>query len=354
MTERPLADVIKPDLSEARLTRQWDAIRSRTGPARSRTWVWGALALAVAAVALAVSFGEFEAPEPVARSAWDGATVESQTEPVTVRLKDGSRIDLQQQSRLEVVERRPQVVQLQLRKGQARFDVAKDPERVFSVKAENVTVRVIGTRFVVAIDEDSDGRHVRVAVERGVVEAAEDGERVTLRAGQSWSSRVEAAAVQDEPVPTAEPSATATPAPRAAPQPTPAPVEAPIPSSARELFEEGNVARRAGDLALAADRYRALLREHPSDARVGVAAFELGRLLQDRFGDPSGAASALKRCIGSSAGASFREDAMARLVRAYATMGASKQCEQARSAYLKSYPGGVHVAAVRRACGGEP
>ena len=45
------------------------------------------------------------------------------------------------------------------------------------------------------------------------------------------------------------------------------------------------------------------------------------------------------------------EDALARLVSAYAAQGNFSACSRARDRYLASYPAGVHAAAVATRCG---
>jgi hypothetical protein len=74
----------------------------------------------------------------------------------------------------------------------------------------------------------------------------------------------------------------------------------------------------------------------------------------DQLGDTRGAVTALKRAVATAPGSAFREDALARLVRAYATLGNVESCERTRSAYLGSYPNGVHAAAVKTGCGRAP
>ena len=343
LPDRSLASAVRPPLSEALLARQWDGIRQRLRPRRRTS---RALIGVGAAVAMAVAVAIFVPFRTPADSPWDGAIVESTAEPVTVTLKDGSRIDLERRSRLEVVEKSARSIQFRVRAGHARFDVAPDRNRRFSVLAENVAVHVVGTRFAVALEPAPDGgRRVSVAVEKGIVEVHAEQGTVRLRAGQTWSTGVEA-----DPQ-TEKPSKVTTPAEPSDQPSKPSTAVADAPKSARDLFEAANQARLEGNAAGAADNYRALLTQYPSDARAGLAAFELGRLLQDRLGDPSGAAQALSRAVRLASGSEFREDAMARLVRAYATMGADSACERARDAYLESYPSGVHATAIRRSCG---
>jgi outer membrane protein assembly factor BamD (BamD/ComL family) len=120
--------------------------------------------------------------------------------------------------------------------------------------------------------------------------------------------------------------------------------------SAAELFDRANGARRGGNVAEAVRGYETLLASFPNDGRAGLAAFELGRLRMDRLGDYASAVSALKRAVSLAPGAGFREDAMARLVQAYAALGSKSACQSARDAYLKAYPKGVHLGTVSRKC----
>jgi hypothetical protein len=82
-----------------------------------------------------------------------------------------------------------------------------------------------------------------------------------------------------------------------------------------------------------------------------LSAFELGRLRMDRLGDAAGAISALERAVALNVGPTFREDALARLVTAYAAQGNAAACARARDRYLASYPSGVHAGAVAGRCG---
>ena len=107
-------------------------------------------------------------------------------------------------------------------------------------------------------------------------------------------------------------------------------------------------------MAHAVAAYELLLAKYPTDGRAALAAFELGRLRMDRLGNLPGAVNALRQAIALSRDAGFREDAMARLVRAYDGMGATERCREAREEYLKSYPSGVHTANVSARCRGKP
>lgn len=100
-----------------------------------------------------------------------------------VPLADGSVAAINTASKIEVAlaEKRRSVV---LDRGEAWFQVAKDPERPFVVEAGRVRVQAVGTAFSVRRRDNG----AEVLVTEGVVEAWADGaegNRVRLTAGQS-------------------------------------------------------------------------------------------------------------------------------------------------------------------------
>uniref|UniRef100_UPI00286D4D9E FecR family protein n=1 Tax=Phenylobacterium sp. TaxID=1871053 RepID=UPI00286D4D9E len=130
----------------------------RRPPAR-RGWIVAGGVAAAAAVAIAVL--PFSALRPAPTQTY--VTVKG--EHRTVRLADGSVLDLNAGSALSVTlaRRERQVILLQ---GEAVFDVAPDKARPFLIAAGDRTVRVVGTRFDV---RRRDGQ-LSVTVERGLVE----------------------------------------------------------------------------------------------------------------------------------------------------------------------------------------
>ncbi|WP_236692830.1 FecR family protein [Pseudomonas sp. 10-1B] len=111
------------------------------------------------------------------RADYATATGESRS----IRLDDGSQLQLNTDTAIQVVlaqgERR-----VRLLRGEAWFDVARDPARPFVVNAGDGWVRVVGTRFSVA----SDAGQTRVKVAQGKVEVnAGSGLGVFLEPGQA-------------------------------------------------------------------------------------------------------------------------------------------------------------------------
>lgn len=94
-----------------------------------------------------------------------------------VSLPEGSSVTLNTSTAL-----RPDIEgavrRVELIRGEALFDVAKDPARPFVVAARDLRVRVVGTSFTVRVHEDD---RVEVAVREGVVEVHREGDAQPLR-----------------------------------------------------------------------------------------------------------------------------------------------------------------------------
>lgn len=378
MSQAPLSKYVRSQVDSARVARVWGEVEARLDTVGPKTrgaqrWLWGGVAAIVAAASAATATfvvldnGETESPR-VAQSAFQRAVLETAGDTLRVDLVDGSRIELAANTRVSVLEGQGTIVEVQLERGRVDCDLIPKPDRRFAVLARGVEVRVTGTKFSVQLQGDS---RVDVAVERGSVEVTRPARRKThartgddsrgrteqpesveapttrtLAAGESWSvqlQNVDASQAESPVEPTIE---DATPTPKKTP-----PVTKTL--SAKELLDQGNAARRAGDARGAAKAYETLLSKHGKDPRAGLAAFELGRLRMDRLGDMSGAIRVLRQAVTLAPGSGFREDAMARLVRAYAATGSQSGCLSEKKAYLKSYPNGVHAAAVSRSCGGD-
>jgi transmembrane sensor len=139
--------------------------------ARRATTAWPRLAAAALAV-LVVGGASF--------SAWRAMPSTYQTAPGEIRhiaLSDGTRIDLNGASRLDV-RMAHDARRVQLADAEAAFDVTHDPHRPFLITAGDERIRVVGTAFDVS---HHDGRFT-VTVRRGVVEVSRPG--VSGEAGQ--------------------------------------------------------------------------------------------------------------------------------------------------------------------------
>ncbi len=372
-----LSEHVRPVATAARVERQGAAL-AQAGlpgalPMRARRVPWIAAGLLVGAMAAAALLLRAPASLPA------GALVESAQAEVAVQLDDGSRVELSPESQLRLLENQSGAVALELRSGTARFHVKHAPARRFQVQAGPIEVRVIGTRFELTRKREPGGVLARVAVSEGVVEVrrrdGSDGVQ-RIRAGESWSALVPNAAPASPPP---EPSPAASQPPARAVEPAQAhgtlpaadrvalePREEPLAAepgevegdrgqatperSASAVFRRASLARRAGRMQEAADAYAELLVQYPDDARAGLSAFELGRIRMDALADPAGAIQALDRAVAAGRGASFHEDALARIVVASDALGRADACRQARERYLVRYPSGVHAHALAARC----
>ena len=96
-------------------------------------------------------------------------------------LPDGSSVTLNTSTAIQTrFDARQRVVELV--RGEALFDVAKDPQRPFQVQAGELTVKAIGTSFTV---RRLPGQAVQVAVREGVVEIVHPSATRPLRAAHN-------------------------------------------------------------------------------------------------------------------------------------------------------------------------
>jgi TolA-binding protein len=355
-TKPSLSQHVQVDTSPARIARLWEAVSARLSvrPSRSRSFAWRAGLGVALATALGVAlFFYQEQGRPGAP--WQRAALETAGDTLVVDLDDGSRLELAARSRVEMVETTATAVSVRLNHGRVECDLKPRQGRRFAVLAAGVEVRVTGTRFSVELSPDK--RRVDVAVTRGSVEVShglEQGRRLTagerlsidLGARQAVAAPSAASELPAAPPALAEPQAASSAPDRPSSAREARPAVTLETANARELLDLGNAARRAGDVPGAARAYELMLAKYAGDPRAGLAAFELGRLRMGPLNDLNGAVQAFRRAIALAPGSGFREDAMARLVEAYARLGRTAECRSARDAYLKSYPKGVHAGAV--------
>jgi len=165
---------------------------------RRRIWL-GTAAAAVATLAIGVVAWMGAGPdwlrEPIAAmiTRLSGAHIYATNtgQRSTFVLDDGSSIDLNARSRIEVrfSSTRRDVT---LAEGQALFNVAKDPRRPFIVHAGNRQVLAVGTRFDVRLDSTS----VQVTLLEGKVRVEELGRDIELTPGKQLVARLNDATTQ--------------------------------------------------------------------------------------------------------------------------------------------------------------
>lgn len=257
-------------------------------------------------------------------------------------LADGSKAHLTPGAELEPLEQSARVVRISQRRGEVRYEVKPDATRLFSVRAHDVEVRVIGTIFSIAVEDDG----VLVSVEHGRVSVQNGKRRVELASGETLrlSSEVVAAATQEPLVPLAPTGAPAVPSAKAvasailpaAPATTPA-----------ELLSEADAARGRGDLALAERLLTALVGKHPSAPQATSAAFSLGRI-QSARGNFAAAAQTFQKLRQRAPSGPLAEDALAEAANAVALSGQGSAARELARQYLGQYPKGAHAERMRR------
>jgi transmembrane sensor len=347
-----LARFVEPDVDDKRVDRVWASVASRP----VRMWpAWRMTAFAGAVVIAAVLVLLLRPRQRGSDLA--GVVVESGPSP-SVTMPDGTSLTLRSGARLRYDRVQGDRVETTVERGEVVFDVPHVASRVFVVHAAAFDVVDRGTRFVVGVEGD----RVSVSVETGSVEIAraQGAEpKRTLAGGESWTNARNAAT---PPTGAASVATVPVPLPGAVPAPdtsdtapsTPPTESARAPSSSspgpRELLQAANDARVAGHPREAAAAFDNLRRHYRSDPRAGLAAFELGRLRLDSLGDPGGAAEALADSIALAPGATFREDAEARLVEALDRAHDAGRCAAARRGYLARFPNGLHAASVAARC----
>jgi transmembrane sensor len=117
----------------------------------------------------------------------------------SVPLTDGSRVTLNTDTKIRV-EVTPARRQVRLQRGEAFFEVARDPSRPFIVIAGGERITVLGTAFSVMRERNG----VRVAVTQGRVRVDGPGRNETLAAGSVARVHDTGLVVQKEDLPTVE------------------------------------------------------------------------------------------------------------------------------------------------------
>jgi len=325
-----------------RMTAPWDepreqrvlraVVRGRERRAlRRHAIAWGGAAMTVLAGVVfllsVVRRGELTSvvPAPIAPA-----------EPSTLTLTDGSRVTLPASAHVDIENDQEDLVQLSQTSGQVAYEVTPKPARAFVVRAHGVTVRVVGTRFVVAVKGD----RVDVHVDRGRVRV-DDGRRVVeLGAGEDLGI--------DSAEPGSGPSIDAGADPDASGELGAAasdggarPVLAG--ATAEELVAQADASRSAGQLGAAAAALQELLAKYPRDSRVTSSRFTLGRVERAR-----GNHAAAARSFSAITGGPLVEDATAEAAASWLAAGSKAEARAAAERYLAKFPGGPHVARMRR------
>jgi len=314
-------------------------------------------------------------------------------EPAALSFADGSTVALvDSHSEVSVTRSTLTSTEVAVRHGGGRFDVKRNPGRLFRVTAGPITVDVIGTRFTVT----RDGDEVRVGVERGRVRVRSPRGDVVLGEGEASAFPEHGSGAPgagktvplpelDDPPAAPEPAATTLPAPatpQAAPPATPPasePRHAEPPSwrdsmkrhdfagayalmrkdpsavhdAPDDLLQAADVARWSGHPAAAVPLLERVLKRYAADPRAQLAAFTLGRLYFDELHRPREADAAFARARALAPNGPLAEDALFHQIECADNSGDVKTARARAREYLQTYPTGSHVRSARRIGGAE-
>jgi transmembrane sensor len=283
-----------------------------------------------------------------------------------IRFSDGSVVTrLEPEAQVSVIEAGPERIITSVERGQIHAEVAPRPSRIFRVVAGQVVVEALGTAFTV---ERLDER-VGVSVRHGRVRVTWLTGSGELGAGEAnWFPPIDENRARDEPraAGTEAPVVDAAPAAGSPPAATRTPSWKMLALEGRNreayalLRDQRRNVRDADDLLLAADVAR--LSGHPADAvpflersikesgggpKAAMAAFALGRVLMTSLGSPERAALEFAEARSRAQGGSLGEDALAREVEAWAQAGSATRARERAQEYLRLYPRGQRLRAVR-------
>lgn len=302
------------DLREQRvLGRVHEEKRARLAH-KSRPMVWLAAAAVLLALVVGLATYRFRpGPAPVAK-------IEATPK---MQLADGSEVALIKDAQVKLDEQGEEQVRLTQTGGEASYDVKPNPKRRFVVRAGDVTVRVLGTAFNVAMESGK----VRVHVLRGRVEVEASGKLTELSIGETLE------------VPAIRPI-DPTPSTTIAPTPVEKKIVGPTVETLLAKADEARAAHRYDEAAAA---LRTMIASFPGDPRVASALFTLGRVERMR-GRHAAAAEAFARCSKAAPHGALAEDALAEEASSWKSGGDAGRAKAAAQRYLKQHPAGPHAA----------
>ncbi|WP_254604917.1 FecR family protein [Sphingomonas bacterium] len=179
--DRSLGDMPQPAIPATLVpANDVDPMPAHRMPVRggARRWGWSVGGLAIAASLALLAMPMVRAPGAQPYSVETKAGERSE-----VALADGTRIELNGDTRIGLDHADPRIARLD--RGEAVFHVTHDAAHPFSVRSGELTVQDVGTVF----DLTRSGSQLDVAVAEGGVLFQPDGERVGLSAGQALSAR---------------------------------------------------------------------------------------------------------------------------------------------------------------------
>jgi transmembrane sensor len=172
---RARAVFVSPDLTSAlRATRRLPSTSVSSAPFFNRGLLAAAAAVVATVVGTALLLGQ---RDPVQKAVYSSELGEIRQIPLT----DGTRVTLNTNSVLQVeYSRESRLVTLD--RGEAYFEVAKDPQRPFIVVGSSAQARAVGTSYDVRLGDDDGEMRIRVMSGRVAVESPPSKRSAAVRA----------------------------------------------------------------------------------------------------------------------------------------------------------------------------
>jgi transmembrane sensor len=343
------SEKVAVDWTDARARRvESMMLKTRTRRARVRA---GVAALAV----LAIGFGSVTAYKRMHTAPVAVHVPQPSLQPL--KFADGSTATpLNGESVVQSTSVAPDKIEVAIVKGAARFEVTKNPQRVFRVVRGNVAVEVLGTAFTV---EPVEGG-TKVFVEHGRVRVQCNESVVEITDGES-SMCPTLVPPPPPPVVSAPPVTSATPPVVASASPWRSLAQngeydkafealktATIKDEPKELLEAADVARLSHHAAQAVPHLKRVIDKHSGDPRAPLAAFTLGRVYLEELGHPKEAAESFARARSLAPGGQLAEDALAREVEAWWRAGDATRAKARAEEYVEKYPKGMRIKSVKK------
>jgi transmembrane sensor len=232
---------------------------------------------------------------------------------------------------VSIIEQRSDTVRLEQEEGKALYDIVHRDGQSVQVRAAGIGITVVGTAFLVAIDDPV----VSVEVKRGVVRVDDGKQTVFLDAPETMSLTIP----HPKEAPRLRHHAKKRRGGRRAAEQEVALNE--------DLFSEVDQARQQGELARAAKLLREIVAQKKSPFSIASAEFTLGKVERAR-GRHAAAARAFYRCAKQAPNRSLGEDALAEAALSWQAAGNTDRAKNIARAYLDSYPKGMYVAKIKR------
>ncbi|MEO1334435.1 MAG: FecR family protein [Myxococcota bacterium] len=281
--------------------------------------------------------------------------------PQLIHFPDGSSATLltsRTELRMESVS--DSALELTMASGEARFDVAPNPDRLFRVRSAGLRIEVIGTSFTVRTD-----RHqTSVSVHEGRVAVHQADRHNILTEGMSLKldhalgpeaktpPSVESAPPPTAPPPPAEPRRARgrrrRPAHKAEARRDALSPEAKL-AEIRRLLAAADVDRFRGEPEEAVRKLTQIVAQFATHPQAVPAAFMLGRVLRRELDAPRRAAEAFAQAYSLAPSGTLADDALANEIECWVEVGDQQQARARARVYSQRFPGGRNQDRVRRA-----